>query len=240
MPAEKRDEMVLSYHRLRTALGLIGIALPVVLILGGLLADQRIEPSISDFYHTVQRDIFVGSLCAIGVFLICYRGYQLQSGELFDDNWLATAAGVSAFGVALFPNEAPEDKLALLQEAGIMVGTSPIWHYASALIFFGCLAGFCFKFARTAKVRRRPIYLFCGWLIIAMLLAIAAASAAKIYGSGPMRDFVIWSKAVLWLEAIAVWAFGVSWLVKGRADISLAALTGKSALAIDDAKLPEN
>ncbi len=238
MAEQKREEMVLSFYRVRTALGLLGIFLPIVLIVGGLIYDQRIEPSISDFYHTIYRDIFVGSLCAIGVFLISYRGYQLQTGELFDDNWVATAAGVSAFGVALFPNEGPPEKLIVLQEAGVLVGTNPLWHYLSALIFFGCLARFCFKFARTAKKRRRPIYLTCGWVIMTMLLAIAAASAIKIHGSGWPQDIVVRYKLVLWLEAVGIWAFGVSWLVKGRADIALANLTGAQALAIDDAELP--
>lgn len=240
MVEQKRNEMVLSFYRVRTALGLLGILLPIVLIVGGLIHSQRIEPSLSDFYHTVYRDVFVGTLCAIGVFLISYRGYQLQTGELFDDNWVATAAGVAAFGVALFPNEGPPETLAVLREAGVLVGTSPMWHYISALVFFSCLADFCFKFARTAKKRRRPIYLTCGWIIIAMLVAIAVASAIKIYGSGPARDIVVGFKAVLWFEAVGIWAFGISWLVKGRADIALANLTGAKVLAIDDAKLPES
>ena len=239
MVEQKREEMVLSFYRVRTALGLLGIFLPIVLIVGGLIYNRSIEPSISDFYHTIYRDIFVGTLCAIGVFLISYRGYQLQDGELFDDNWVATVAGISAFGVALFPNEAPPEKLVVLREAGVMLGTHPVLHYASALVFFSCLAHFCYKFARTAKKKRRPIYLICGWVIIAMLIAIAVASAIKIYGSGVAQQIVVDTKAVLIFEAIGIWAFGVSWLVKGRADIALANLTGAQALAIDDAELPK-
>ena len=37
--------------------------------------------SISSYYHSVMRDIFVGSLCAVGTFLISYRGYDKRDNR---------------------------------------------------------------------------------------------------------------------------------------------------------------
>lgn len=230
MPHEQRKDMVQSYHRVRTALGLLGMGLPLVLILGGLLDAQQIEPSISDFYHTTYRDIFVGTLCAIGVFLICYRGYGRRSGDLIDDDWLGTVAGISAFGVALFPNESPTAEIATMTQQMVGISISPMFHYSSALVFFSCLAVFCLnKFTRTAKPARKRVYLFCGWVIVASLFGIAVASAVKILGSGAAQDVVIRYNLVFWFEAIGIWAFGLSWLVKGKADIALVKLARQKA-----------
>ena len=235
MPEEHRKDMVLSYHRIRTALGLLGMALPLVLLIGGLLDYSRIEPSISDFYHTTYRDIFVGTLCAIGVFLICYRGYGRGPADVIDDDWLGTIAGVSAFGVALFPNESPTAQIATMTQNMVGIGISPFFHYGSALVFFSCLAAFCLtKFARTAKPARRRIYLFCGWLIVGCLIGIAVASYLKLYGSGSLQIAVVQYNLVFWFEAIGIWAFGLSWLVKGKADLAFARMAKGLPIDHDD------
>ncbi len=219
MPADHHRDMVLSYHSVRTALGILGMALPLFLLIGGLLEQHRIEPSISDFYHTLYRDIFVGTLCAIGVFLICYRGYGRRPGDVINDDWLGTIAGTSAFGVALFPNESPTAQIATMTQNIVGIGTSPLFHYASALIFFTCLAIFCLsKFARTAKTVRRRVYQGCGWIILACLMGIALASWLKIHGTGAGQAAVMRYNLVFWFEAVGIWAFGLSWLVKGKAD----------------------
>lgn len=228
MADDQRSDMVMSYIRVRMALGVLGMALPVFLLIGGLWEYKRIEPSISDFYHTTYRDIFVGTLCAIGVFLISYRGYLPRKGEVISDDLLATLAGVAAFGVALFPNESPTQQIATMTQKMVGISISPLFHYASALVFFSCLAGFCLvKFARTASDGRRRVYRACGWIIVLSLVAIAVASALKIAGTGPARDLVVDNRLVFWAEAIGVWAFGLSWLTKAKADVALARLTGQ-------------
>src|SRR3989344_5703116 len=94
----QNDSLVLSYLGLRKAIGVIGILLPFVLVIGKtILVDSGIESSISAYYYTVMRDVFVGSLCAIGIFLMSYRGYE----------WIDEVAGkigtIFAIGTALFP-----------------------------------------------------------------------------------------------------------------------------------------
>ncbi|MDQ7072172.1 MAG: hypothetical protein Q9M48_15825, partial [Rhodobacterales bacterium] len=209
------------------------VPLTIVLIIGGLMTKGQIEPSLSNFFHTTLRDIFVGTLFAIGIFLISYKGYQRDDGEWFSDDLIATIAGISAFGVALFPNESPTQKIETVFQEALGLSVSPLFHYASALTFFFCLGAFCFvKFPKNAKPFRRKIYLACGWVIVLATIVIAGASYFKIYGENDARDFVIGYYVVFWAEAAGVWAFAISWLTKGKADMAMITaarkVTGKS------------
>src|SRR3972149_5766053 len=90
--------LVLSYLGLRKAVGIIGTALPFVLAFGKILLEgPGIQSSISSYYHTEMRDVFVGSLCAIAVFLLSYRGYERK------DDIAGDLACIFAIGVALLP-----------------------------------------------------------------------------------------------------------------------------------------
>ena len=72
--------LVLSYLGVRRAIGVIGIALPFVLLIGGLVLDGvGVQSSISDVLLHVMGDVFVGSLCANGVFFLSYRYARVDS-----------------------------------------------------------------------------------------------------------------------------------------------------------------
>ena len=74
------NSLVISYLWLRTAIGIIGIALPFALVLGKILFDGGgLQNSMSAYYYTNTRNLFVGSLCAIGIFLMSYRGYGAKT-----------------------------------------------------------------------------------------------------------------------------------------------------------------
>lgn len=89
---------LLSYLALRKIIGFVGFMLPFVLATGKVLFDSPgIYPSISEYYYSTMRDVFVGSLCIIGIFLMFYRGYDNK------DNIACTLAGFFAICVALFP-----------------------------------------------------------------------------------------------------------------------------------------
>src|SRR5262245_5003850 len=102
--------LVLSYLSLRKAIGLLGACLPFVLAIGLFVLDGKgLQGSISGYYHTEMRDVFVGILCAIGVFLLSYRGYESE------DRIAGNLACAFAIGTALFPttpmDPAPLDKV---------------------------------------------------------------------------------------------------------------------------------
>jgi len=206
-PSGPQDSLVLSYLGLRKAVGIIGVALPLVLSFGKiLLQGPGIEDSISDYYHTNMGDVFVGSLCAIGVFLMSCRGFDRN------DKIAGSLACVFAIGVALFPTT-PE-MYATPQEQ--LIGTL---HLTFAALLFLTLAVFCLAlFTRTArdgsptarKLKRNAVYRVCGGTILVCILLIVVVKLPAI--EAQVRQF----SPVYWLESLAIVAFGVAWLIKGE------------------------
>jgi hypothetical protein len=200
--------LVISYLDLRKAIGIIGTALPFVLAIGKvLLGSPGIQSSISAYYYTAMRDVFVGSLCAIAVFLFSYKGYDRR------DDRAGNIAGLAALGVALFPttpsNFTPQTQL---------LGTL---HLISAAVFFLTLAYFSLVlFKKTSpqqpmtirKVWRNRIYTVCGSIIL-----IALALSAIIGIVPALANALGRFDPIFWLEAAAIVAFGISWMTKGEA-----------------------
>ena len=201
------DQRVISYLALRKAIGLIGILLPFVLAGAYMLVVSKIivRASISDYYYTAMRNVLVGDLCAIGVFLFAYRGYNRW------DNLFTNAAGIFAIGVAFCPT-APPDPSPLATAAGYA-------HLAFAGLLFSMLAVIAlFLFTKTDCPGQRPrekrsrdvVYRACGGVIVACLALVPV-------GSFVLGAAVAQYQPLFWLEAVAVVAFGIAWLVKGQA-----------------------
>ncbi len=227
-----RDDVLRAYYRIRRMVGWLGLALPLVLIAGGWASQGGVEPSISDYYHTLMRDVFVGVLTAIGLFLITYPGHDPAAGEHVSDDVITTVAGIAAFGVAYFPNETPMNAnlLGSITQQALGYKAAAAAHYVSAIVFLSALAAMCLrKFARTARPLRRRIYRACGWVIVAMTAAVIVASALRIAGPEAARQVVAGTMMILWFEAIAIWAFALAWLVKGRVEERRARLRGSAA-----------
>ena len=208
-----QDSLVVSYLALRKAVGFIGFTLPFVLAIGKILSgNSGIEPSISHYYYTNMGDFLVGSLCAIGVFLMSTRGYptpKLTAGLPGHDHIAGILASIFAIGVALFPTSYNEDHV---------TGTGPL-HLACAGLLFLTLAYFCIElFTRTTaekpskqKRQRNVIYYTCGYAILVCILLIAVAALP------PIKLSVEHLNPRFWLESIAIVAFGLAWLTKGEA-----------------------
>ncbi len=73
----RREPGLISYQLLRKWIGILGILLPLILVTGSFLIDncREIQDSISAYYFTRMRDVFVGMVSAIGLFLMTYKGY---------------------------------------------------------------------------------------------------------------------------------------------------------------------
>src|SRR5712692_2392141 len=199
--------LVLSYLGLRKAVGIIGFALPFVLAFGKLLLQgPGIQSSISGYYYTDMRDVFVGSLCAIGVFLMSSRGYDRK------DEIAGILACVFAIGVALFPTT--PDMCATSQDK--LIGSL---HLSFAALLFLTLAYFSLVlFTKTApdktptprKLQRNTVYRVCGYTILTCILLIVVVALTSV------RTLVERLTPVFWLESLAIVAFGASWLTKGE------------------------
>jgi hypothetical protein len=199
------NPLVISYQGLRKAVGIIGMALPVMVALGGLVLEwpPLFQPTISDYYYTVMRGWFVGSLCAIGVFMWSYNGYDRW------DRWAGKSAFTFAILAALFPT-AGEQVTPLARYIGY-------FHFFCASCLFVTLAVFCRLFRRSdqaqprgRKLLRNRIYAVCEGTILASIGLIV------LYGIFWRDTAVAALRPVFWLESLAVWAFGFSWLVKGE------------------------
>ncbi|MDQ2090387.1 hypothetical protein [Marimonas arenosa] len=220
MPDRTRQDYVLSFYRVRQALGLLGLVFPVLLLLGGWLENARVQPSISDYYHTTLRDIYVGTLFAIGIFLVSYKGHVRENGERLSDNLAATLAGVGAFGLAVFPNQVVPGTKNIFE---FFLGEYAKWgHFVAAVLFLGAMAYLSLvKFARSGKPARRRIYRLCGWAILLFGGAATLFSILRAWTSLGWSDTIESSGIIFWFEALGIWAFGISWLTKGQADIAL-------------------
>jgi hypothetical protein len=199
-------ELAVSYLFLRRAVGLIGALLPIALPLGYALTTGhwRLLPSVSSYYYTDMRNPFVGALCAVGVFLICYRY------ERWDDV-ISTLAGAFAIGVAMCPPVPPQPS-SLARTAGVL-------HVVFAACFLVTMALMCwFLFTRSsapvgartaAKNTRDAVYRGCAVLIV---LFTALAGLSSFAG----QSFIDAVHPLFWCEALATFAFGIAWWIKGE------------------------
>jgi hypothetical protein len=214
-PQAPIPDMVLSYLALRLFVGVIGMLLPWVLLIGNWAIGHGTEPSMSGYYYTPLRNIFVGALCALAIFLIAYKGYDRPDGAI------TNIAGAATLGVALFPTTP-------FGGTGHLVAIGDV-HLTFAIIAFVMLAVMALRFAKseetpagltfwkragyafgftggTDSVRplwKTVLYRVCGFVI---LVAIA----------GVYPGSLLWGYSLLALEMIMLTAFGLSWFVKGQ------------------------
>lgn len=203
------NRLVISYLTLRKAIGISGIALPVLLIAGAMVFDGLgILASISAYYYTKMEGVLVGLLFVTGAFLFSYKGYERK------DDIAGDLACVFALGTALFPT----DK-GFCSGPPSLVGTL---HFIFAALYFTTLIYFClFLFTKTdkapgnlkpAKQMRNFIYKTCGYIMIACIILIGVYFKFLECRYGWLDGI----KPVFVLETLALWAFGFSWLVKGE------------------------
>jgi hypothetical protein len=210
--SESTRTLVVSYLGIRRAIGAIGLALPILLgPVGWLVFGVEFQDNMSSYYHTSMRDIFVGSMCAIGIFLFCYRGYD------WIESWTGNIGCVSALCVALFPLDANSDPLHQSSAIGYL-------HTLSGGFFFLTLAFYSLYHFPTAKLekhevapheaQRNFIYRTSGTVI---LLSMAAMGAYLFLVPRDWVQTLNEYNFLFWMEWVAVWSFAAAWLTKGRA-----------------------
>lgn len=216
---------VRSYLLIRTVVGLIGILLPIALIVGEtffLKGSVHVRGSLSAYYHTSVQDIFVGSLCVTGFLLITYMAGMPKTWDF----WLSLIAGVAVLVVVFFPTWRPDVPPGAppCGSNPSLPGCSPIEqvlgealtariHAVAAAVFILSLSVISFLFAhREKKYNHRTsmqrLHIFFGATILAAVAWVAIGGVLKID---------IWELTPLYVgEIISVWAFGASWLLKGK------------------------
>jgi hypothetical protein len=221
-PKKLRQQIMATYLGLRMGIAVVGIALPLVLWIGGhLYAHLCLQHSISAYYHAVgqmcrsMRNWFVGSLFVIGIFLYLYKGFSML------ENILLNVAGVLAVLIALVPMIWQPCDLVI---CGIAPSTckAPNWtpHGIFAVSFFLCIVlviFFCsndtlplIKDAGLPKAdeiiaRYKKIY---RTIAVLMVVLIAATYILNVIGTSPSKVF--------WVETAGIWSFAAYWLVKSH------------------------
>lgn len=191
-----------SYLALRKSIGWIGILMPwVARAVANARGGISFLMSISAYYYTPGRDIFVGSLFAAGLFLAFYRG-SLNSKQ---DRILSIIWGIAGIFIGLIPmNPCGDPQLTCVDPK------FRTYHFIPVSVFFAInIYMVFFRFTKPSqlpitarKLQRNKVYVVCGLIMLASVLAIAYFDQI--------------GRSIFVPEAIAIASFGVAWLVKGQ------------------------
>ena len=221
----EQDEIIkgvitnLSYFLIREIIGWVGLLLPALLIAIAWLHNSSsqyfYQPSISHYYYTVSGFLFIGLITLIGVFLISYRGYEPEKGEL-SDNIITWIGGILILLVAIVPT--PFEWIECYRPTPIAHNHAG-WgwlHFGSAVGFFLAMSYLSIKkFTKgdepfsTDKIKRNKVYKLCGW----GMLVVLGIAGILIFGFDIDKK---WDHLIFWVEVILLILFGTSWLVKGK------------------------
>lgn len=188
---------VFDYKALRLMLGIIALALPFLVT---AIANMPL-PSISAAYFTEARDWFVGLLFIVGGLMLAYNGHTTTEASA------SKIAAICALLVASFPTA---------KACGDLSQASTV-HGIAAMLLFLILAWFCFvPFRRNTKGKggkkgtRAKLYFACGSIMVVCLLVGLIGKLFLSCETAASLDLIFW------VEAIALGAFGVAWIVAGK------------------------
>jgi hypothetical protein len=195
-----REHILKTYSLLRIGIALIGFFFPLVLWWVGLFRGVKLQGSISAYYHTSMGDVFVGSLCAIGVFLYFYKGVSTE------ENIALNFAGIFVVLVALLPTAAPSD-------LKCETFTAPYWHGTSAILFFIAIAYVCWFRAKDTldfvrNQSRKNLYAVAYKVLAVAMVFLPLLSAFLLYLFNGTNIIVYV------IEVIGVWVFSAYWIIK--------------------------
>ncbi len=205
------DTLIMSHLSLRKTIGILGFTHPFILIVGGyFIFGDAVQDSMSNYYYTGMRDVFVSITIATGLFLYAYKGYDKS------EDMLGNIAFILTMGIAFLPMtpDIPNPT-----ETQVILGNI---HIISAVAFLCLLAYFCIclftksdeRTQTPKKQLRNKIYRASGYTILA---TIALMSTFLFVISDELRVSLTAYHPIFWLEALSLLAFGLAWMVKGEA-----------------------
>nr|WP_295922403.1 hypothetical protein [uncultured Dyadobacter sp.] len=218
-PQDSEKETVAEQDTLRIVVGILGVLLPVILWAGlwGVSGYKCPLESISHYYYTRVNTAFSVTIGILAIVLFVYKGNRPA------DFILSALAGFFALCVIFFPttNLAPECFHRDYPYSVTYINPDDIYstfHFISAGIFLFCLAMMSlFRFPKDDSSNEKPnkrdkfLYRFCG---VAMLLAMLVIFMGNYGILINEKYFEYPYSGTFWGEAVAVWFFGYSWLLK--------------------------
>jgi hypothetical protein len=207
---------------------------PLLWFIGKYAMSTPLQNSMSAYYHTELRDVFVGALIGIGFLLFLYKGFSRR------EDWALNISGILALGIALFPtNPWPKSNAAeqapsiftckplcdadCMKYSDVLDRTSQFMIDASlhgycAVLFFIPIFLVCAVFSReTLKTIEAPrtrrtfmtIYLILGATMLVLPLVLLAMREFGAFGHNLCSDATIFA-----VEWALVWSFATFWIVK--------------------------
>ncbi len=236
------NNQVISYHRMRFLVGVLGLSLPFSLLIGtaiinyfDVLHNTNImvlckpnfqivygtKDTISDYYYSPVGELFVGTLSAVAFFMFSYKGYKNKVGEFMpSDNFMVKLAGICALGIVIFPSYEPacmDDNLRSFVSSRLIGNI----HYGFATLFFialGLISLINFRRNKTVATfgqkKYDTIYKICGIGILASIAVVGIFYFTPLQNNLFLKQFAIGYI----FESFALIFFGVSWLIKGILD----------------------
>ncbi len=198
-----------TYFNLRVTIAILAFLLPVILILASLISSLfDLQSSISAFYHTPMRNVFVGILISAGISLYLYKGYSQR------ENISLNLAGILAIGVAIFPTRIPE-KIQELAPPWLPAEPfiAPMIHGFCAIAFFIAIAFVCIRCGEeTLDLIQDPVvkknYVWT-YRTLGLLMILLPITAAVILFISPAKTYLVFT-----VETITVWVFAAYWMTK--------------------------
>jgi hypothetical protein len=217
-PAEEPGEAkyVRSYLVMRLGIGVLGVVLPLWLVFADWLAfsgDPHPRGSLSVYYYSGMRDVFVVIMSATGIFLITHLVTERNL-----DNTATSLAGLCACLIPVFPTGHPSyfhGGLTPLQDWWSEDSVKKV-HFGASAVFLVLLAvmSLLFGLREGRRDRRQGMRFsprFWRWFhwtcAIAMGLALIWIVVTGRVGWPP--------RSLLVGEWVSAWAFGASFLAKG-------------------------
>lgn len=204
---------LISYLRVRQAIGVLAISIPITMAVSSKICGVPIKESISHYYFTSMGDVFVGLLFGMAMFLFSYKGYENK------DNFITNMASIAAICVAIFPTfrELPIENscrdcfyisCAECADKSIFKNIAGYIHFISAITFFVLLAIYTFFFFPKSEIetpkKKVRIFVYKASGVIMLLSLIWAYISSRL------------GQSIFWPETVCLFAFGVSWLLKGN------------------------
>jgi hypothetical protein len=205
---------LIDAKKLIRGIGYIAIIFPFAVALPSLhplhsCYESELLGSISAYYHTSSRNVFVGMICALAFCFFCYRGYSI-----IDSN-VSNFAACCALGVAFIPTSISDGEASCLISTGSKLREQ--MHVTCAAFLFLSLAFFSIKIFTHREPNDTPIdksklilYRMFGYIILSALALIAL----YIFFLLPTYPELSQHKLIFWLEAVCLVSFGFSWLTK--------------------------
>jgi hypothetical protein len=211
-----------SQYRLRKAIGILGLLLPILL----LLNHEHLLSSMSHYYYTSASVFFVGILTAFGLILFSYKGYPLDKSknEIISDDLATTLAAACIFLTVIIPTASDGSMGEIsFKDAPYLFGhennsIKGTIHLASAGLFIILLGFMCYsKFTLSPNISsgKKSFYKACGliiWSSVGLLIILFVLDA--VFLNDKLNEYL--PAYTFWFEMIAVWAFAIAWLVKGK------------------------